>query len=292
MKNRSRLLDQIRFIQIETGTVCNYKCIYCPVAFHNRTGSFMPISLVKKIASELHHFPNLKQIYLNGYDEPTLNPQLAEVVQLLIHLEAKITLLTNGTLLTPQLVHDLDATGADIEFDIHLAAVNFQDFQKAHQSKMFKKVMNNIEYLISYAKTGRIEVHISMQGKETEIDNRIFQEMKRRFADTNFKIHKWFPNDRAGLLKNEFHQKLYHKMLKGCSLQNRTQEWMHINANGKAILCCQDYFEEHIIGDANIQSLVEIASSDSRARYNEWTMGESEAPEEYICRKCMFAISE
>jgi radical SAM protein with 4Fe4S-binding SPASM domain len=284
--------DAIRYIQIETGTVCNYRCRYCPVSYHPRPGGFMSLEIVQKIARSLDSFPNLAQIYLNGYDEPTLNHDLVTIVRLLARIPARITLLTNGTRLTPALADELAATGANIEFDIHLSSVDRGEFERIHQSKLFDKVMRNLEYLTTFPHLGRIEVHVSMQGREDERDNQLFAQIQTEFANTPFHVKKYFPNDRAGLLKNEYNLNIYRKTLRGCALQNRTHDWLHINATGKVILCCQDYSEEYVIGDINVQDLLEIVTSEARRLYHQWTTGKILAPDDYMCRRCLFAITD
>lgn len=287
--DQSKIQEKIRYIQIETGTSCNYKCIYCPVSYYPKKGSFMSLELVEKISKSLAYFPNIKQIYLNGFDEPTLNPNLVTIIEKLAYLPAKITLLTNGTNLTSELVNKIVNIGTRIEFDIHLSAVNRQDYQRIHRSKQFTKVMKNIQYLETL---DQVEIHISMLGFDTDRDNRIFEEIKTHFKNTSFKIHKWLPNDRAGALKNEFNLDIYNESLRGCSLEDRTRQWIHINATGKVILCCQDYFEEYVIGDLHHQSLFDIVNSEKLQKYNDWTTGIIEAPKNFICRYCTFAITD
>lgn len=253
----------------------------------------MPLELVERISRELQGFPNIKQLYLNGYDEPTLNPLLPAVVRALAPLNAKISLLTNGTRLTPALVRELVDCGADIELDIHLAAVNRRDFERAHQSALFDAVMKNIEALRSFEPLHSVQVHISMIERGDETDEVIFAEIRGAFADAPFKVHAWRANDRAGLLRNEYALDIHHRgRIYGCKLQNRVEEWLHINATGRVILCCQDYHEAHVLGDVRARTLTEILASPSRSQHRQWTNGDIDAPASHICRRCAFAETE
>jgi radical SAM protein with 4Fe4S-binding SPASM domain len=255
----------------------------------------MPLGVVQRIADQLRQFPNLRQIYLNGYDEPTLNPQLVAIMKMLSPLEVVFTLFTNGTGLTPKIADDIVSTGATVEIDIHLSAIDRQNFERVHQSKLYDNVMRNIQYLQTIVEKGfhNVNVCISMQGLDTESDIKSYEQLQLFFANTRLLTFKWKPNDRAGLLEQTpYANGFNHKRLKGCGLNNRTWEWLHINSTGKVILCCQDYNEEYVIGHAASQRLEEIITSVQRLQYHRWTVGEEESPEGYICRKCIHAIAD
>ena len=255
----------------------------------------MPLGYVQRIADQLRLFPNLKQIYLNGYDEPSLNPQLVTIIKMLSHLNVVFTIFTNGSRLTPQVADDIVSTGVTVEIDIHLSAIDRQNFERIHQSKLYDKVMRNIQYLQTIAEKDfyKVNICISMQGLDNETDITLYEQLQLYFANTPLPTYKWKPNDRAGLLEQTpYANRLNHRQLKGCGLNNRTWEWLHINSNGKVILCCQDYKEEHLIGHITNHSLEEIIKSDQRLQYHRWTCGEDEAPKDYICRKCIHALVE
>lgn len=284
--------ELIRYVQIETGTACNYRCRYCPVAYHPRSGGLLPLATIATLAANLSELPALEQIYLNGYDEPTTNPQLPEVFDLLSPLPAKITLLTNGTRLTAALAERIVASGARVEFDVHLSAADPLEFRRIHHSPLYSTVMRNLDGLAASRVARQVEVHISMQGRDDTADNATFADLQKKFAHAPFSVHKYVPNDRAGLLRNEYSERLHHRALRGCGLQNRTSEWLHINATGVAVLCCQDYFEKYPIGRVPDSDLIELARSADRLRYHAWTTGDEEAPADYLCRRCAHAITD
>lgn len=284
-------LLQIRFLQLETGTVCNYRCRYCPVAEHPRQGGFMPLAWFDKIVRDLADLQQLERIYLNGYEEPTLNPDLGGIVERLAPLGAQLVLLTNATNLSVPLLNRLAQSGARVQLDIHLSAVTCVDFQRLHQSTLLGRVMKNLEGLRDHPNCADFDVQIGAQLRETAEDARAFALLQDRFSTFPFEVHRWSPNDRAGHLRNEYFMNNYHRVLRGCGLENRTSEWLHISARGNAVICCQDYFETEVIGNVARQTIVEIASSDARRRVHEWAMGEVEAPESFICRRCKFALS-
>ena len=72
---------RIRYLQLETGTVCNYRCVYCPVSFAPRRGGYMELDVVRSVVDQLATSAPLQEVYLNGYDEPTLNRRLPAVAE-------------------------------------------------------------------------------------------------------------------------------------------------------------------------------------------------------------------
>lgn len=250
----------------------------------------MPLSLMRKLADQLGEFPNLELIYLNGYDEPTLNPYLVDCIRLLCPVEAKIILLTNGTRLTVELAERIVETGVSIEFDIHLSAAEPGDFRRIHQSPLFESIMRNLDEIASSDIAKHVALHIGMQVAPDGDGDRAFARMVERFAGAPFQIARYIPNDRAGLVPSD-HLSLAVEKLAGCALQERTDRWLHIAASGNALLCCQDYLERYVIANTVQRTLDEIILSPVRKRFHSWTSGTEEAPADYICRRCAHAIT-
>ena len=282
--------NRVQYIQIETGTACNYRCVYCPVAYLPRRGGLMPLSLVRRLADQLGEFRNLELMYLNGYDEPTLNPYLVDCIRILGPLGAKIILLTNGTRLTTELAERIVETGATIEFDIHLSAAEPGGFRRVHQSPLFASIMRNLDQIASSPIARHVALHIGMQVSHDADGDQAFARMVDRFAGTAFRVARYIPNDRAGLVPSD-RPPVNVTQLAGCALQDRTDRWLHIAASGNALLCCQDYLERYVIGNAARSTLDDIISSSERKRFHAWTSGMEKAPADYICRRCAHAIA-
>jgi radical SAM protein with 4Fe4S-binding SPASM domain len=281
---------RIRYLQLETGTACNYRCVYCPVAFNPRRGGFMEIDLVRAIVRQLATSAPLEEVYLNGYDEPTLNRALPEIAKIVSALGGELVVLTNATRLTVQLANALAASHPRVRIDIHLSADDEVDFRRVHQSSQYHNVRRNLDQLAATELAPNISLHIGMQiGVDTTADER-YRALSEAYAQSAFTIARYRPNGRAGILDNEWADQAHHTRLGGCGLRHRTSDWLHINANGNVVLCCQDYFEEHVLGNVASTALDEILTSDLRRRLHRWTTGVEQAPEDYICRRCSHAI--
>lgn len=62
---------------------------------------------------------------------------------------------------------------------------------------------------------------------------------------------------------------------------------MYISYNGKAVICCQDYKQEEIMGDASESSLLEIWCNEKCASLRTQLLGLNRAG--FICERCDFA---
>lgn len=87
---------------------CNLGCPFCPYTdgnsdlrkyYRDRKGDLLPFSLFKKIADEAA--PYRAFIRCTGGGEPTLHPQLFDMIEYAKKVGARVWLTTNGTLLGP-----------------------------------------------------------------------------------------------------------------------------------------------------------------------------------------------
>lgn len=87
--------NDIEVLEIELTLRCQLKCHYCDKLFKLRSN--VDINL-QKLQQLLYNFKNLRTIQICGMGEPTLYPQLFEVIQFIHSLpNVKIQLCTNGT---------------------------------------------------------------------------------------------------------------------------------------------------------------------------------------------------
>jgi len=82
--------SDIQVIGVETSTYCNLKCRLCS-RFKNVRLSNLKLEAIENLS--LEYFPNAR-VSMYGSGEPTLNPQILEIVSL---IDIPITLGTNGT---------------------------------------------------------------------------------------------------------------------------------------------------------------------------------------------------
>ncbi len=109
----SFLLPPLGWIQVEVTSHCNAACVYCPRTVYrdiwlNRNLSF---STFERLSSA---FGNTKMIFLQGWGEPFLNPELMQMIQVAKDAGCKVGTTTNGMLLNEKIVSQLVKSGMDV----------------------------------------------------------------------------------------------------------------------------------------------------------------------------------
>jgi len=85
-------------VYVEISNACNLKCDFCPTV--NKSQTFMDASLFEKIVSQLPPLTNAINLHIMG--EPLLHPQLDEFIHICAAHNLPVTIVTNGTLMTPE----------------------------------------------------------------------------------------------------------------------------------------------------------------------------------------------
>jgi MoaA/NifB/PqqE/SkfB family radical SAM enzyme len=98
--------------QIEPTSRCQLKCVMCPRTVFSKEweNGDMPLSVYEKIS---RHFHLVDNVHLQGWGEPLLHPGLSRMIQIAKAENCKISLTTNGVLLTHNVSEDLFRKGLD-----------------------------------------------------------------------------------------------------------------------------------------------------------------------------------
>jgi hypothetical protein len=57
-------------------------------------------------------------------------------------------------------------------------------------------------------------------------------------------------------------------------------------------LCCQDYQENYKTAHIHDEKVADILNTDIAKQFHRWVEGFDEAPDDFICRNCIFALSD
>jgi radical SAM protein with 4Fe4S-binding SPASM domain len=117
---------------------CNLRCEFCKHGNDEKKGirhtdeHTMKLEVVEKLAEDFrkYSYPKLKQAVLTGWGEPLLNNDIDKIVQMLSErVSDRVTILTNGTLLTRELSCRLLDAGLDV-LRVSLNGLNGDDYKK------------------------------------------------------------------------------------------------------------------------------------------------------------------
>lgn len=97
-------------IRLEITSHCNLMCEYCHNSkYSNRNDDMTTEEIMKLICNLKKQYP-INKILLTG-GEPLVNKDICKIISFITSLGIKADMVTNGTLLTPKLVNELETAG-------------------------------------------------------------------------------------------------------------------------------------------------------------------------------------
>lgn len=279
----------LKYVQIETTTLCNQRCNFCPVSTEGRPFESMSLDVFDKILEGLRGH-DIAVVYLNGFNEPTYDKTLVDKVRRLRSAgNYKITLNTNASGLKSELTDRLIAAGV-MHYIINLSTLDEAEYQRTRGSRDLPKVLANLDYLLEVAGPRGVHVEILVLGNRDQAHYDTILQIERRFSRFQPNILICPIGEYAGDPRNR--GQIHHKTLRGCAQQDRPHQWLHFTANGQAILCCHDYQSQHVLGDIRKGSVASILGGETLNQYRRWATGREEAPEDFLCRRCVMALTD
>ena len=136
-------------IYIEVTNRCNLNCSMCIRNNWNHELGSMSRKTFLKLLNDMQGFSPLPEIFFGGYGEPLSHPDIINLIQNTNKLGARTSLVTNGTLLSPEMSKDLILSGLDrlwISLDgMHQDNYPNDDYlsQIIHNLEIFQDIKNN-----------------------------------------------------------------------------------------------------------------------------------------------------
>ena len=271
-------------LQLESTGYCNAKCHFCVYASPENESTpkgHMTLENLKKAIDEAATIPLIDDVVLHGLGEPLLDPTLDEKIRYTrekMPERVRISVFTNGSLLTPLRFEQLKEAGLD-ELNISLNASNPKQRREIMGLKDFDKTVEHVSYAVSHADNVKIRITaVINEDKFTLKDGMLLVSMwgswrhgghvelvyEGNWAGDNRTIRKFDPSD-------------------GCI---RALGCIYVRWNGDAVTCCFDP-----IGKYNTWG--NIFEEGIRTVFNkpEWTEfrkahAENRADEFDYCAKC------
>lgn len=278
----------IEFVQIETTTTCNQRCTFCPVSRQKRPKSILSDRRFQKIVDGLDP---AAAVVISGFTEPTYDKQLVERVRTLVEAGHSVSICSNGSGLDPALTDQLLEAGIG-GFTINLSTVDADQYLATRGSRELKQVIRNVSYLFEKTEESTIDTTLLMLGSLDSAHIRNIGEIRETFSGfsrINFLISPLA--DFAGRETGQLPNRPRYQTVRGCALGRHTR-WAHFTASGNAILCCQDYLEDYRLGNIDADSVAGIFDGDTARQMRRWVEGEDAAPADFICRHCIFALTD
>ncbi len=131
-------------LYIEPTSMCNLNCSICfRHGWFDEGKGQMELELFKKIAEEVKDIPTIEEVFFGGMGEPLFHKQISEMIALLPK-NLKISLLTNGTMLTTECAKTLIKAGLS-ELWISMDGFVKECYEAIQQGSQFDLICQNIQ---------------------------------------------------------------------------------------------------------------------------------------------------
>jgi wyosine [tRNA(Phe)-imidazoG37] synthetase (radical SAM superfamily) len=279
------------YVSLETCTSCNHRCPFCPVSVDPRDKEVMSQELFISLVDQVIAAGGKNVVvFLSNYNEPTVDPLFEERCRVLFDRGLPVSILTNASHFDPDRAARLEKLGRFRYIGINLPTLDPERYLKLHGTKDLARVLANVDAM--RARELAEETTVVVLGDEDEAHHRDLAAIRARFEPKGWQVKPFKIRSRpaSGTYVPEPPPK---KILRGCDLMgSRPFEHLHVTATAKAVLCCQDYYENLTVGDLKTQTVAELLGGDTMARLRRWTYGVEEAPADFLCRRCEFALGE
>ena len=260
-------------VQIESTNLCNAKCVFCPRDEMHRQQGVMDMDLFRKVVDECAAL-GITHVRLHNYGEPFLDRRLVEKVRYAkTRGIAEVGMISNGSLITPEIAQGLIDAGLDA-INISVDAAGRETFERTRVNLEYDEVVGNIRTLARLrreAGRARPKLILSFVRQDDTPEAQAFIETWRSVAD---KIHVTDLHNWAGTLNQESDVRFpcYRPWLTFTIL------W-----DGRVSLCCADFDGRHVLGDLRTSTIRDIWNAPAYRAVRRQHL-ESGGPE--ICRSC------
>jgi len=243
------------YVLVEPVSACNLRCIMCfqiDETFSNNKNFMgkMDISLFKKIIDECQE-GGTKAITLASRGEPTLHPQLGDMLEYCSGKFLELKLNTNGTRLDEKLIHQILRSGVtDMVFSVD--SYTKQEYESIRVKGIFDQVLNNIkkfkEIKEKFYPNSKCATRISGVKVNKSQDPKAFKEFWEKYVD------------HVVMVEMENRWDTYHNPpeIAGTNPCDYLWERMYIWYDGICNPCDSDYKSELAVGSIKDKSIREI----------------------------------
>ena len=276
----SHHLNYPQQVHIETQTVCNARCTFCPYVELERAGQRMSDELFMKIVNDLTDIPEHIPVTVCPFkiSAPILERRLPEMIDVLQGRvpNANIHLATNGSALTESKINELAAARRPININVSLNDHRPEIYERLMSLK-FERTIGNLEILHEKFIRGEFphSVTIGRVSGNREEDVDFLNWVSGKFPHFSVMIKP------AGNWIGNVDSRTHNSILPiGCLA------WFQVSimATGEVALCCMDAYGEKSFGNVSTSSILEIYNSPEHRQYRESKSRTNLSP----CSKCTY----
>ncbi len=236
-------------IQIQTVSWCNRSCAFCPSGKFPVAKTFMPLDVYHRVIDQLHDLNFCGRISPYLMNESLLDKRLPDLIAYARQQcpESWIAINTNGDAVSDALIERL--------FDAGLNCLDINAYDDASQYEAYLALAETVA--ARHADVQLTSGYLDPNFNDTDLPPnakllhcRDMSDWERRFRD-HLDVSDLI--NRAGNVPGA--TQLSEPLAQGCE---RPFQQMYINHLGEAVLCCNDWRFEVVMGDTAEASLDEI----------------------------------
>ncbi len=281
-KDNVRLFNMIA---IETASLCNRHCVFCPNHTTARPDELMPMEMIERIISQLEEINYAGCITWYLYNEPLRDKRLLDIIR---SVDARLprtcqSINTNGDYLKrpEQLKALFDAGLRQVVINVYSAQDGVgTPTQQARGIAQAKERADRFEGWIrdlGLEPKGSMYTHVPRGSRYAKV------ERKYGLQEGSKKIGSFEMQNRSGNIKH-FQAELEEPLPKMCV---RPFRFLNVNWKGDVILCCNDYHADIKFGNVMEESLVDIWNSE---RFNAYRVALLNKDRDIaFCRGCDYS---
>jgi radical SAM protein with 4Fe4S-binding SPASM domain len=245
-------------IQIQTVSWCNRSCAFCPSGKFPVDKAFMPVAVYHRLIDQLQALSYAGRISPYLMNESFLDKRLPELIAYTrAHCpESWIAINTNGDVLSEKLLERLFEAGLN-SLDVNAYDSPTQHAEHVALATRFVARRGDITFRTSYSNP-------FFQGDNLPRSTRLLNCRDMSFWESRFLARIATPDlqNRSGNVPHA--RQVTEPLPLGCP---RPWRQMYVNYRGEAVLCCNDWRSEVIMGDTAQATLGEIWVNDKYQRY-------------------------
>jgi hypothetical protein len=287
-----------RVLELQTISFCNAKCLTCPYdeVYGRKPGRRMPDELLWRLLGECKvNRQNVSQIVPYHNNEPFSDHRLADIVSFVSNeIGVPIELSTNASIAQGERAERVVRGIRTGTIRISFFGANKQSYEQRMVGLSWEKSCANIANIIELRNrfSPDVQIEIVMIAAYGLSHEEVL--VAKKLWEPNASVVVLGYLDRAGNNLNHINvlpQLRFSTRLLGCDL-NRPFERMNINAEGKAVLCSQDWRGEVVLADLNETTIQVAWTSPQYETVRSQITGSRPSPKEFLCRSCKLAILE
>jgi len=264
-------------VELDVASFCNLKCIMCPNSKMIRRKGFMSLAVLKKVINDT--FRKTFEYSIGIYGEPTLNPELVEMLIYIKKHGGKVRLNTNLNYKDNRISEYFVINKVD-RIIVTMCGVDKLTYEGISKNGDYELVMRNIEKIkeiknrLGYDKPKIIANFIVMKLNSHQV-SLTRKALCRHFDYCNvYRMHDWAGTQEIKSLSLKYDRP---GNTRKCSFLWTTAA---ISYDGKILACCQDYEGRVVLGDALKMGISDVWNAQGTKQFRKYYLDSS------LCSNC------